>query len=48
MIHHTVIVAFDKPIPASELDQYLKEFEKLAKEFDPAESVAARQPDGTS
>lgn len=29
MIHHTMIVAFDSPIPASELEQYLKEFEEL-------------------
>ncbi|MEV5017942.1 hypothetical protein ACIGW1_06990 [Streptomyces sp. NPDC053780] len=42
MIHHTMIVAFDNPIPASELDQYLKEFEELVKGFAPVESFAAR------
>ncbi len=42
MIHHTMIVAFDHPIPASELDQYLKEFEELAQGFDPVESVTTR------
>ncbi|MEU5834917.1 hypothetical protein ABZ820_14755 [Streptomyces diacarni] len=42
MMHHTMIVAFDDPIPASELDQYLKEFEELVKGSGLVESVAAR------
>ncbi|AIV33681.1 hypothetical protein [Streptomyces sp. CCM_MD2014] len=42
MIHHTMIVAFDQPIPASELDQYLMEFEGLAKGSGLVESVATR------
>ncbi|MFF0591456.1 hypothetical protein ACFYWD_36470 [Streptomyces sp. NPDC003781] len=42
MIHHTMIVAFDNPIPASELDQYLKEFQELVKGSGLVESVAAR------
>ncbi|CAM5257393.1 YCII-related domain-containing protein OS=Streptomyces tendae OX=1932 GN=GUR47_24165 PE=4 SV=1 [Streptomyces tendae] len=42
MIHHTMIVAFDNPIPASELDQYLSEFEGLVTESGLVESFAAR------
>ncbi|MEU2723336.1 hypothetical protein [Streptomyces smyrnaeus] len=42
MIHHTMIVAFDDPIPASELDQYLKEFEKLVMGSGLVESFTAR------
>ncbi|MGW6063216.1 hypothetical protein [Streptomyces sp. NPDC055189] len=29
MIHHTMIVAFDEPIPSDELDEYLKGLEEL-------------------
>ncbi|WP_405779661.1 hypothetical protein [Streptomyces sp. NBC_00859] len=42
MIHHTMIVAFDKPIPASDLDQYLKEFEELVQGSGLVESFAAQ------
>ncbi|MFE0413490.1 hypothetical protein [Streptomyces tendae] len=42
MIHHTMIVAFDNPIPASELNRYLKEFEELVMGSGLVESVAAR------
>ncbi|MFD7711073.1 hypothetical protein ACFV6E_13805 [Streptomyces sp. NPDC059785] len=42
MIDHTMIVAFDTPIPAHELDQYLKELEELVMGFGPVESFAAR------
>ncbi|MBO8200932.1 hypothetical protein JW613_21860 [Streptomyces smyrnaeus] len=42
MIHHTMIVAFDDPIPASELDQYLKEFEELVMGSGLVESFTAR------
>lgn len=42
MIHHTMIVAFDNPIPASELDQYLKEFEELVMGSGLVESFAAQ------
>ncbi|MDH6697104.1 hypothetical protein P3T26_001552 [Streptomyces sp. MAA16] len=43
MIHHTMIVAFDQPIPARELDQYLKEFKELVEGSGLVESVAAQQ-----
>lgn len=42
MIHHTMIVAFDSPIPESELDRYLKEFEDLVMDSGLVESFAAR------
>ncbi|MFD7510028.1 hypothetical protein ACFV5N_11905 [Streptomyces sp. NPDC059853] len=42
MMHHTMIVAFDNPIPASELDQYLTEFEELMTGSGLVESVATR------
>lgn len=42
MIHHTMIVAFNSPIPASELDAYIKEFEELVTGSGTVESVAAR------
>ncbi|WP_019544786.1 hypothetical protein [Streptomyces sulphureus] len=42
MIHHTMIVAFDNPIPSRELDQYLKEFEEFVMGSGLVESVAAR------
>ncbi|MFG2597416.1 hypothetical protein [Streptomyces sp. NPDC048462] len=29
MIHHTMIVSFDNPVPDSELDQFLKDIEHL-------------------
>lgn len=41
MIHHTMIVAFDNPIPASELDQYLTEFEELVMGSGLVDSFAA-------
>ncbi|WP_342210953.1 hypothetical protein [Streptomyces sp. MH60] len=37
-----MIVAFDNPIPASELDQYLREFGQLVAESGLVESFAAR------
>ncbi|SPL99074.1 unnamed protein product [[Actinomadura] parvosata subsp. kistnae] len=37
-----MIVAFESPIPASELDRYLKEFEELVMGSGVAESFAAR------
>ncbi|MDT0610875.1 hypothetical protein [Streptomyces lancefieldiae] len=42
MIHHTMIVAFDDPIPADVLDQYLKELEELVTGSGVVESFAAR------
>lgn len=42
MIHHTMIVAFDSPIPASELDHYLKELQELVTGSGSVESFAAR------
>ncbi|MET7649152.1 hypothetical protein ABZS83_37150 [Streptomyces sp. NPDC005426] len=29
MIHHTMIVSFDNPVPESELDQFLEDIEQL-------------------
>lgn len=43
MIHHTTIVAFDNPIPASDLDQYIKEFEELVMGSGLVESFAAQR-----
>ncbi|MGW0083569.1 hypothetical protein [Streptomyces sp. NPDC003393] len=42
MIHHTMIVAFDSPIPESALRQYLKEFEELVMGSGLVESFAAQ------
>lgn len=42
MIHHTMIVAFDNPIPSDELDQYLKEFEELVMRSGVVDSFAAQ------
>lgn len=42
MIHHTMIVAFDRPIPPSELEQYLKEFEELVTGSGLVDSCAVR------
>lgn len=43
MIHHTMIVAFDNPIPASELDRYLTELEELVLGSGLVDSYSARQ-----
>ncbi|MFE2373721.1 hypothetical protein [Streptomyces sp. NPDC059398] len=42
MIHHTTIVAFDNPIPTSDLDEYLTEFEELVRGSGVVESVTTR------
>jgi hypothetical protein len=42
MIHHTMIVAFDEPIPSDELDEYLKELEELTMGTGAFQSFAAR------
>ncbi|WP_307543763.1 hypothetical protein [Streptomyces sp. V3I8] len=42
MIHHTMIVAFDEPIPTDELDTYLEELEELTMDTGAFESFAAR------
>ncbi|MEU1085998.1 hypothetical protein ACFYPN_17070 [Streptomyces sp. NPDC005576] len=43
MIHHTMIVAFDEPIPTNELDAYLEELEELAMDTGAFESFGARR-----
>ncbi|MET8685132.1 hypothetical protein ABZV77_13030 [Streptomyces sp. NPDC004732] len=42
MIHHTMIVSFDKTLPAGELDQYLKDIERVMLDSDAVQSVAVR------
>lgn len=42
MIHHTMIVAFDEPIPSDELDEYLKGLEELTMGTGVFQSFAAR------
>ncbi|WP_327174327.1 hypothetical protein OG599_02850 [Streptomyces sp. NBC_01335] len=42
MIHHTMIVAFDEPIPSDELDAYLQGLEKLTASTGTFHSFAAR------
>ncbi|WP_399880219.1 hypothetical protein ACGH7X_00635 [Streptomyces sp. BBFR51] len=42
MIHHTMIVAFDEPIPSGELDEYLKGLEELTMGSGAFQSFAAR------
>lgn len=40
MIHHTMIVSFDQPLPATTLDQYLADIEKVMLDSGLVESVA--------
>ncbi|MFK0171493.1 hypothetical protein ACIQU5_22100 [Streptomyces sp. NPDC090306] len=42
MIQHTMIVAFDEPIPSDELDEYLKGLEELTMGTGGFQSFAAR------
>ncbi|MFS8197261.1 hypothetical protein ACLVWQ_01110 [Streptomyces sp. CWNU-52B] len=42
MIHHTMIVAFDEPIPSDELDEYLKGLEELTMDTGAFQFFAAR------
>ncbi|MEU6825380.1 hypothetical protein ABZ921_32570 [Streptomyces atriruber] len=43
MIHHTMIAAFDQPLPAEELDQYLTDIERAMSDSDAVLSVAVRR-----
>ncbi|MER7414312.1 hypothetical protein [Streptomyces cacaoi] len=43
MLHHTMIVSFDAPIPDSDLDQYLKELEDLMMGSGHVRTFAARR-----
>lgn len=42
MIHHTMIVAFDEPIPSGELDEFLKGLEELTVGTGAFQSFTAR------
>ena len=43
MINHTMIVSFDQPLPDTELDQYLKDIERVLLETGLVQSVATRR-----
>ena len=43
MINHTMIVAFDQPLPAAELDQYLTDIERALLDTGYAQSVVTRR-----
>lgn len=43
MIHHTMIVSFNSPIPESELDQYLADLEQLVKGVEQVKTFSARR-----
>jgi hypothetical protein len=43
MINHTMIVSFDQPLPAAELDQYLADIERVLLDSGSVESVATRR-----
>jgi hypothetical protein len=43
MISHTMIVAFDQPLPATELDQYLADIEQVLLETGLVQSVVTRR-----
>ncbi|WP_037906376.1 hypothetical protein [Actinacidiphila yeochonensis] len=43
MIHHTMIVSFDNPIPESELDAYLKDVENVMTGSGHVQTFAARR-----
>ncbi|GAA4061202.1 MULTISPECIES: hypothetical protein [Actinomadura] len=43
MVTHTMIVAFDRPVPDTELDQYLSDIERAMLDTGLAQSVAARR-----
>ncbi|NDZ78856.1 hypothetical protein G3I19_10015 [Streptomyces sp. SID10853] len=43
MIKHTMIVAFDQPLPDTELDQYLADIERAMLESGLVQSFAARR-----
>ncbi|MFD7662561.1 hypothetical protein [Streptomyces sp. NPDC059788] len=43
MIHHTMIVSFDRPLPDVELDQYLADIERAMLDTGLVQSVVARR-----
>lgn len=43
MIHHTMIVSFDQPLPSGDLDQYFADIERAMLDSGFAESVVARR-----
>jgi hypothetical protein len=43
MINHTMIVSFDQPLPAAELDQYLADIERAILETGFVQSVVTRR-----
>ncbi|WP_214410264.1 hypothetical protein [Sphaerisporangium fuscum] len=43
MINHTMIVSFDRPLPDTELDQYLADIERTMLDTGLAQSVVARR-----
>ncbi|PNG95828.1 hypothetical protein [Streptomyces malaysiensis] len=43
MINHTMIVSFDQPLPATELDQYLADIERVMLDSGFVRSVVARR-----
>lgn len=43
MIHHTMMVSFDQPLPDAQLDQYLADIERVMLDSGFVESVVARR-----
>ncbi len=43
MINHTMIVSFDQPLPAAELDQYLTDIERVLLDTGLVQSVVTRR-----
>ncbi|MBY8887627.1 hypothetical protein K7472_22695 [Streptomyces sp. PTM05] len=43
MIHHTMIVSFDQPLPSTALDQYLADIERVMLDSGFVQSVATRR-----
>jgi hypothetical protein len=43
MINHTMLVRFDQPVPDADLDQYLADIEKAARDTGALHSFAARR-----
>jgi hypothetical protein len=43
MINHTMIVSFDRPLPAAELDQYLSDIERVMLDSGFVQSVVTRR-----
>ena len=43
MIHHTMIVSFENPIPDAELDQFLADIEEVMRATGHAQTSAARR-----